>query len=86
MDAPLVHQLSRQWHSWAAMCGTCLLYTSCPRIKISDNVAKISTPCFKKPWRLFDRETGKAIACLLYTSVLAGILRDESRKRVLAVA
>ena len=22
----------------------------CPRIKISDNVAKISTPCFKKPW------------------------------------
>ena len=22
MDAPLVHQLSRQWHSWAAMCGT----------------------------------------------------------------
>ena len=21
MDAPLVHQLSRQWHSWAAMCG-----------------------------------------------------------------
>ena len=37
----------------------------CPRIKISDNVAKISTPCFKKPWRLFDRETGKAIADLV---------------------
>ena len=36
-----------------------------PRIKISDNVAKITTPCFKRPWRLFDRETGKAIADLV---------------------
>ena len=33
-----------------------------PRIKISENVAKITNPCFKKPWRLFDRDTGKAIA------------------------
>lgn len=33
-----------------------------PKIKISENVAKITTPCFKKPWRLFDRESGKAIA------------------------
>ena len=33
-----------------------------PRIKISENVAKITTPCFKEVWRLFDRETGKAIA------------------------
>lgn len=33
-----------------------------PKIKISENVAKITTPCFKKLWRLFDRETGKAIA------------------------
>ena len=33
-----------------------------PRIKVSDNVSKITNPCFKKPWRLFDRETGKAIA------------------------
>lgn len=33
-----------------------------PKIKLSDNVAKISTPCFKKAWRLFDRESGKAIA------------------------
>ena len=22
MDEPLVHQLSRQWHSWAAMFGS----------------------------------------------------------------
>lgn len=33
-----------------------------PKIKISENVVKITTPCFKKLWRLFDRETGKAIA------------------------
>ncbi len=33
-----------------------------PKIKISENVAKITTPCFKEVWRLFDRETGKAIA------------------------
>jgi len=36
-----------------------------PKIKISENVAKITTPCFKKLWRLFDRESGKAIADLI---------------------
>lgn len=33
-----------------------------PKIKISENVAKITTPCFKAVWRLFDKETDKAIA------------------------
>lgn len=33
-----------------------------PKIKISENVAKITTPCFKKLWRLYDRTSGKAIA------------------------
>lgn len=33
-----------------------------PRIKVSENVAKITNPCFKKLWRLYDRESGKAIA------------------------
>lgn len=33
-----------------------------PKIKISENVAKITTPGFKKVWRLYDLETGKAIA------------------------
>ncbi len=33
-----------------------------PRIKISENVAKITNPCYKTPWRLYDRATGKAIA------------------------
>ncbi len=33
-----------------------------PKIKISENVSKITTPCFKTVWRLFDRDTDKAIA------------------------
>jgi len=33
-----------------------------PKIKISENVSKITLPCFKQCWRLFDRESGKAIA------------------------
>lgn len=33
-----------------------------PRIKLSENVAKITTPCAKKVYRLFDRESGKALA------------------------
>ncbi len=33
-----------------------------PRIKISENVSKITNPDFKKLWRLYDRDSGKAIA------------------------
>ncbi len=33
-----------------------------PKIKISENVGKITTPCFKKLYRLYDKETGKSIA------------------------
>lgn len=33
-----------------------------PKIKISENVAKITNPCFKDLYRLYDNETGKAIA------------------------
>lgn len=36
-----------------------------PKIKISENVSKVTTPCFKKVYRLFDNKTGKAIADLL---------------------
>ena len=36
--------------------------TISPRIKLSENVAKITTPGFKSVWRLFDRMSGKAIA------------------------
>lgn len=33
-----------------------------PKIKISENVSKITNPCFKKVYRLFANDTGKAIA------------------------
>ena len=36
--------------------------TVTPRIKISENVAKITTPHFKKFYRFFGNDTGKAIA------------------------
>ncbi len=33
-----------------------------PKIKVSENIAKITNPGFKKLWRLYDRENNKAIA------------------------
>ena len=44
-----------------------------PKIKLSENVSKITTPQYKRVYRLFGNETGKAIGdwlctCLLYTS------------------
>lgn len=36
-----------------------------PKIKVSENVGKITTPHFKKLYRLYDRETNKAEADLL---------------------
>ncbi len=36
-----------------------------PKIKISENVTKITNPGFKQLWRLFDNSTGKAIADLI---------------------
>ncbi len=33
-----------------------------PKIKLSENVAKITTPCFKQVYRLFSKKSGKAIA------------------------
>lgn len=33
-----------------------------PKIKVSENVAKITNPGFKKVWRLFDKDNNKAIA------------------------
>ena len=33
-----------------------------PKMKISENTAKVTLPGVKIPWRLYDRETGKAIA------------------------
>jgi len=42
-----------------------------PKIKLSENVEKITNPGFKQVWRLFDRKSGKAIADVLTT-------RDET--------
>jgi len=39
-----------------------------PKIKLSENVGKITNPGFKQVWRLFDKETGKAIADVLSTN------------------
>lgn len=33
-----------------------------PKIKVSENVTKITTPGFKRLWRLYDRDSNKAIA------------------------
>ena len=37
----------------------------CPKIKLSENVGKITTPHFKKLYRLYGRDTGKAEADLI---------------------
>ncbi|MVB09601.1 Nicotinate phosphoribosyltransferase pncB2 [Caprobacter fermentans] len=39
-----------------------------PKIKISENVSKITTPGFKKLWRLYDRSSGKALADVITLS------------------
>lgn len=36
-----------------------------PKIKVSENVAKITNPDFKEVWRLYDNATGKAIADII---------------------
>lgn len=36
-----------------------------PKIKLSENVSKITTPDFKELWRFYDNKTGKAIADLI---------------------
>ncbi len=36
-----------------------------PKIKLSENVTKITTPDFKELWRFYDKSTGKAMADLI---------------------
>lgn len=36
-----------------------------PKIKVSENAVKVTNPSFKNVWRLFDNESGKAIADVL---------------------
>lgn len=47
-----------------------------PKIKISENIVKITNPSYKEVWRLFDNETGKAQADVI---TLAGEVIDDSR-------
>ena len=47
-----------------------------PRIKVSENIAKITNPHYKKLYRLYDKDNGKALADLIcmYDEVI-----DESQ-------
>lgn len=47
-----------------------------PKIKLSENVGKITNPDFKLVWRLFDRDSGKAIADVL---TIAGETIDDTK-------
>ena len=47
-----------------------------PKIKVSENVEKITNPGFKVPWRLYERSTGKAIADVI---TLQGEIIDDSQ-------
>lgn len=47
-----------------------------PKIKISENTVKITNPSFKELWRLFDNETGKAVADVI---TLADEVIDSSK-------
>lgn len=47
-----------------------------PKIKVSENVEKITNPGFKVPWRLYERSTGKAIADVI---TLQGEVIDDSQ-------
>lgn len=48
-----------------------------PRIKLSENAEKITNPGYKTPWRLYDKETGKAIADVI---TLAHEKIDENKE------
>lgn len=47
-----------------------------PKIKISENIVKITNPSYKKVWRLFDNSSGKAIADVI---TLADEIIDDSK-------
>lgn len=47
-----------------------------PKIKLSENVGKITNPHHKEVWRLYDKNTGKAIADVL---TVAGEVIDDTK-------
>ena len=54
--------------------------TLVPKIKLSENASKITNPGFKTPWRLFDNETGMAIADVI---TLADEVIDDTQPYVI---
>ncbi len=54
--------------------------TVSPKIKVSENIEKITTPCFKQVYRMFAKDTGKAIADLI---TLHDEVIDESQSYTL---
>ncbi len=54
--------------------------TLIPKIKLSENASKITNPGFKTPWRLFDGETGMAIADVI---TLADEVIDDTQPYVI---
>ena len=48
-----------------------------PRIKLSENIEKVTNPGYKTVWRLFDKENNKAIADVL---TLADEIIDDSKE------
>ena len=51
--------------------------TVIPKIKISENTTKITNPCFKDLWRLYDNYSGKAIADVI---TLHGEIIDDGNE------
>ncbi len=51
-----------------------------PKIKLSENVTKITTPGFKELWRFYDNQSGKAIADLI---TCHGEIVDDSKPYVI---
>ncbi len=47
-----------------------------PKIKVSENIVKITNPSYKELWRLYDNETGKAVADVV---TLAGEVIDDTK-------
>ena len=54
--------------------------TFVPKIKLSENASKITNPGYKMPWRLFDNETGMAIADVI---TLADEVIDDTQPYVI---
>lgn len=47
-----------------------------PKIKISENIIKITNPSYKEVWRLYDKASGKAVADVI---TLAGEVIDDTK-------